>query len=226
MPENDILAEPAEAKRNAALNAKLLKQNSVKLSDLNGKFVVIKEVTDYGDLFVDEGDQVLIFGIVNGNVYHISNDPKKFNDQVADPTKGELVIELDSDKNQINWRQDHIEQQPFESYNSLRSSKYYGDAGYPLLQALEAHVHGTYNISGYDTRLVTAADLVEDLKSNAAPASSAASTPTTPASRAAAAPESTAKSAASSAAKSTASSASSTAKSAASSAAKSSSASK
>ncbi len=42
-----------------------------------------------------------------------------------------------------------------------------------MKQALEAHIHGTYNISGYDTCLVSAAELIADLKDNAS-----ASTPT------------------------------------------------
>ena len=35
-----------------------------------------------------------------------------------------------------------------------------------MLEALEAHIHGTYNIAGYDSRLVTFAELVADLKEN------------------------------------------------------------
>ncbi|MGJ2547980.1 hypothetical protein ACR8G1_22340, partial [Salmonella enterica subsp. enterica serovar Paratyphi A] len=164
-----------EEARNEAENAKLAKQNDVKLADLNNKFVVIKDITDYGDLFVDDGNRALVFGVKDNDIYKLNTSAKYFDEQVADPTQGELVVELDSANNKINWKQDHVEQQPFESFNSLRSSEFIGDAGYPLLQALEAYIHGTYNISGYDTRLVSAADLVADLEDNASASTSASS---------------------------------------------------
>lgn len=180
MSEKQNAAELAEKARKDALIEKIKKAASVKLADLNGKFIVIKDVTDYGDLFNDMGDQALIFGIKDGYVYQIKFD-KDFETNIQDVTKGKLVVYLDAGKSKINWLQDHIEQQPFESFNSLRSSKFVGDAGIPLLEALEAYIHGTYNISGYDTRLVTLADLVADLKetssSAASPAVSKSSTP-------------------------------------------------
>lgn len=171
MSEKQNAAELAEKARKDALIAKIKKSASVKLADLNGKFVVIKNVTDYGDLFNDMGDQALIFGIKDGYVYQIKFD-KDFETNIQDVTKGKLVVYLDAAKSKINWLQDHVEQQPFESFNSLRSSKFVGDAGIPLLEALEAYIHGTYNISGYDTRLVTLADLVADLKETSSSATS------------------------------------------------------
>lgn len=188
MAKIDISAETAEKERKDALNQLLAGQNKVKLADLDKKFVVIKEATDFGGLFEPIAENPLVFGIVSGNIYRIDVHADKFASQVADPTKGVLVVELDQGGKKINWLQDHIEQQPFETFNSLRSSAFTGDAGYPLIQALEAHIHGTYNISGYDSRLVTAAELIANLKENAASASSAAhsATPTsaTPASSA------------------------------------------
>lgn len=181
MSEKQNAAELAEKARKDALIEKIKNTASVKLADLNGKFIVIKDVTDYGDLFNDMGDQALIFGIKDGYVYQIKFD-KDFETNIQDVTKGKLVAYLDADKSKINWLQDHVEQQPFESFNSLRSSKFVGDAGIPLLEALEAYIHGTYNISGYDTRLVTLADLVADLKeTSSSAASSAASKSSTPA---------------------------------------------
>lgn len=157
--------EAAEKKRNDALKELLAKQNDFKLADIDGKFIVIKDVTDSGDIYVDKGDLTLVLGVVNGNVYRLTNKTAEFEAQVADPTKGELVVELDKSNKKINWLQDHVEQQPFETFNSLRTSKYTGDdAGYPLVQAVEAYVHGTFNISGYDTRVVTAAELIADIK--------------------------------------------------------------
>ena len=178
--------EAAEKKRNDALKELLAKQNDFKLADIDGKFIVIKDVTDSGDIYVDKGDLTLILGVVDGNVYRLTNKTADFEAQVADPTKGELVVELDKSNKKINWLQDHVEQQPFETFNSLRTSKYTGDdAGYPLVQAVEAYVHGTFNISGYDTRVVTAAELIADIKDgdaasatpvhSGAPASSAGS---------------------------------------------------
>ena len=160
MAQNDIYAEPAEKARKDALNDLLVKQNDVTLGALKGKYLLIKDVTDYGDLFNDKGDQALAFHIDNsGNIYEV--DLKKFSADSDDNNK--LVVELDAGNTTINWLQDHVEQQPFEAFSSLRSSKYVGDAGYPLVQALEAYIHGTYNISGYDSRLVTKAELVADL---------------------------------------------------------------
>ena len=160
MAQNDIYAEPAEKARKDALNDLLVKQNDFTLDALKGKYLLINDVTDYGDLFNDKGDQALTFHIDNsGNIYEV--DLKKFSADSDNNNK--LVVELDAGNTTINWLQDHVEQQPFEAFSSLRSSKYVGDAGYPLVQALEAYIHGTYNISGYDSRLVTKAELVADL---------------------------------------------------------------
>lgn len=160
MAQNDTYAEPAEKARKDALNSLLAKQNDVTLDALKGNYLLIKDVTDYGDLFNDKGDQALAFHIDStGNIYEVNL--QKFSADSDDNNK--LVVELDASNTKINWLQDHVEQQPFESFSSLRSSKYVGDAGYPLVQALEAYIHGTYNISGYDSRLVTKAELVADL---------------------------------------------------------------
>lgn len=170
-------AELAEKARKDAFVKKVDNLEKITEADLDGNFIVIKDVTDYGDLFASDGDFPLVFGVVTGNIYKLHyNDADKFTAELADPTKGELVVELDKANKKINWLQDHIEQQPFESFNSLRSAKYLGDdAGLPLLDALQAHIHGTYNISGYDTRLVSLADLAADIKK---PASSSTSSST------------------------------------------------
>ena len=138
--------------------------------------MVIKDVTDFGDLFDSRGADALIFGIVGTDIYRLEKL-----EQASDPTKGELVVTTDADKKEIIWKQDHKEQQPFEAYHVLRKSKYIGeDAGQPMLEALQAHIHGTYNISGYDSRLVTFAELVADLKENGEPVSSQPAKPSAP----------------------------------------------
>lgn len=155
-------AEKAEKARNDALRDLILKASKVKAGDLDKKFIVIKDVTDFGNLFDLRGADVLIFGIVGTNIYRLEKL-----EQASDPTKGELVVTTDAVKKEVIWKQDHKEQQPFEAYHVLRKSKYLGeDAGQPMLEALEAHIHGTYNIAGYDSRLVTFAELVADLKEN------------------------------------------------------------
>lgn len=155
-------AEKAEKARNDALRDLIVKASKVKAGDLNKKFIVIKDVTDFGNLFDLRGADVLIFGIVGTNIYRLEKL-----EQASDPTKGELVVTTDAVKKEVIWKQDHKEQQPFEAYHVLRKSKYLGeDAGQPMLEALEAHIHGTYNIAGYDSRLVTFAELVADLKEN------------------------------------------------------------
>ena len=155
-------AEKAEKARNDALRDLIVKASKVKAGDLDKKFIVIKDVTDFGNLFDLRGADVLIFGIVGTDIYRLEKL-----EQASDPTKGELVVTTDAVKKEVIWKQDHKEQQPFEAYHVLRKSKYLGaDAGQPMLEALEAHIHGTYNIAGYDSRLVTFAELVADLKEN------------------------------------------------------------
>ena len=155
-------AEKAEKARNDALRDLIVKASKVKAGDLDKKFIVIKDVTDFGNLFDLRGADVLIFGIVGTNIYRLEKL-----EQASDPTKGELVVTTDAVKKEVIWKQDHKEQQPFEAYHVLRKSMYLGeDAGQPMLEALEAHIHGTYNIAGYDSRLVTFAELVADLKEN------------------------------------------------------------
>lgn len=155
-------AEKAEKARNNALRDLIVKASKVKAGDLDKKFIVIKDVTDFGNLFDLRGADVLIFGIVGTGIYRLEKL-----EQASDPTKGELVVTTDAVKKEVIWKQDHKEQQPFEAYHVLRKSKYLGeDAGQPMLEALEAHIHGTYNIAGYDSRLVTFAELVADLKEN------------------------------------------------------------
>ena len=155
-------AEKAEKARNDALRDLIVKASKVKAGDLDKKFIVIKDVTDFGNLFDLRGADVLIFGIVGTNIYRLEKL-----EQASDPTKGELLVTTDAVKKEVIWKQDHKEQQPFEAYHVLRKSKYLGeDAGQPMLEALEAHIHGTYNIAGYDSRLVTFAELVADLKEN------------------------------------------------------------
>ncbi len=161
-------SEGAEKKRNQAIVDAVNKAGQAKLADLADKFIVIKATTDYGDLFADKGDLPLILAIKGNNVYQLDIAGDKLEAEIADPTKGKLVVELDTVNKRIDWLQDHVEQQPFEAFNSLHSSKYIGDdAGQPLLDAIQNYIRGTFNISGYDSRLVSKAELVADLKDNA-----------------------------------------------------------
>ena len=198
--------EGAEKARKDALLKHIGKLKDVKFADLKDKYVLIKDVTDYGNLFNPKGDEALVFHIAtNGDVYENTFDDK--GKLVTDDSKNKLVITLDAGNNKINWLQDHVEQQPFETFNSLRSSKFIGDAGMPLLEALQHYIHGTYNIAGYDTRLVSLADLANDVQapetpaesttptSSAKPASSAGPASATPAKSDSAASSSAAKSA-------------------------------
>lgn len=162
-------SEGAEKKRNQAIVDAVNKAGKAKLADLADKFIVIKATTDYGDLFADKGDLPLILAIKGNNVYQLDIAGDKLEAEIADPTKGKLVVELDTANKRIDWLQDHVEQQPFEAFNSLHSSKYVGDdAGQPLLDAIQNYIRGTFNISGYDSRLVSKAELVADLKDNGA----------------------------------------------------------
>ena len=162
-------SEGAEKKRNQAIVDAVNKAGQAKLADLADKFIVIKATTDYGDLFADKGDLPLILAIKDNNVYQLDIAGDKLEAEIADPAKGKLVVELDTANKRIDWLQDHVEQQPFEAFNSLHSSKYVGDdAGQPLLDAIQNYIRGKFNISGYDSRLVSKAELVADLKDNGA----------------------------------------------------------
>ena len=130
--------------------------SEVSLATLNGKYIIVTSPTVSGNVYVENGHLNQGFGVVNGEIYHIDFST----DQIKDPTKGDLVVTLDAPNKTIYWRQTHEEQQPYEAWASLHSSKFGGDAGAPLLEALEAYVRGTFNLTGYDTRLVTMADLI------------------------------------------------------------------
>ena len=182
-------SESAEKERNQAIIDAVNTAGKAKLADLTDKFIVIKGVTDYGDLFAPEGDLPLILAIKADGVYKLDIAHDKLEDQIADPTKGKLVVELDSANNQINWLQDHVEQQPFEAFNSLHSSKYIGDdAGQPLLDAIQNYIRGTFNISGYDSRLVSKAELVADLEDSDSSSSAGTGSTTASSSQAASSP--------------------------------------
>jgi hypothetical protein len=182
-------SEGAEKERNQAIIDAVNTAGKAKLADLTDKFIVIKGVTDYGDLFAPEGDLPLILAIKADGVYKLDIAHDKLEDQIADPTKGKLVVELDSANNQINWLQDHVEQQPFEAFNSLHSSKYIGDdAGQPLLDAIQNYIRGTFNISGYDSRLVSKAELVADLEDSDSSSSAGTGSTTASSSQAASSP--------------------------------------
>ena len=184
-------AEQAEQEKNENLTQLIKAVNNVKLADLNNKFVVIKNITDSGNVYVDSADYPQFFGIVGGNVYHVKEN------QFADPTKGKLVVSLDSAKKQVSYKVAHKEDQPYERFNTIRQATYFGEDGQALLQALKAHIVGTYNIHTYDAFLTSVPELNADVKAN-----SAVAQPATPASQPASATSaSSASSAATSSAK-------------------------
>lgn len=153
-------AEQAEQEMKINLTKLIKAVGGVKLADLNNKFVVIKNITDSGNVYVDGGDYPQFFAIVGSNVYHVTEQ------QFSDPTKGKLVITLDSGKKQVSYKVAHKEDQPYERFNTLRQVKYYGDDGQALLQALKAHILGTYNIHTYDAYLTSVPELNADVKAN------------------------------------------------------------
>lgn len=172
-------AEQAEQEMKINLTNLIKAVDGVKLADLNNKFVVIKNITDSGNVYVDGGDYPQFFAIVGGNVYHVTEQ------QFSDPTKGKLVITLDSGKKQVSYKVAHKEDQPYERFNTLRQVSYFGDDGQALLQALKAHILGTYNIHTYDAYLTSVPELNADVKANssASQAPASASTSSQPASQ-------------------------------------------
>lgn len=170
-------AEQAEQEMKINLTNLIKAVGGVNLADLNNKFVVIKNITDSGNVYVDGGDYPQFFAIVGSNVYHVTEQ------QFSDPTKGKLVITLDSDKKQVSYKVEHKEDQPYERFNTLRQVSYFGDDGQALLQALKAHILGTYNIHTYDAYLTSVPELNADVKANssASQAPASASTSSQPA---------------------------------------------
>lgn len=162
-------AEQAEQEMKINLTNLIKAVGGVKLADLNNKFVVIKNITDSGNVYVDGGDYPQFFAIVGSNVYHVTEQ------QFSNPTKGKLVITLDSGKKQVSYKVAHKEDQPYERFNTLRQVSYFGDDGQALLQALKAHILGTYNIHTYDAYLTSVPELNADVKAN----SSASQAPAT-----------------------------------------------
>lgn len=165
-------AEQAEQEMKINLTNLIKAVGGVKLADLNNKFVVIKNITDSGNVYVDGGDYPQFFAIVGSNVYHVTEQ------QFSDPTKGKLVITLDSDKKQVSYKVAHKEDQPYERFNTLRQVSYFGDDGQALLQALKAHILGTYNIHTYDAYLTSVPELNADVKANSSTSQAPASAST------------------------------------------------
>ena len=162
-------AEQAEQEMKINLTNLIKAVGGVKLADLNNKFVVINNITDSGNVYVDGGDYPQFFAIGGSNVYHVTEQ------QFSDPTKGKLVITLDSGKKQVSYKVAHKEDQPYERVNTLRQVSYFGDDGQALLQALKAHILGTYNIHTYDAYLTSVPELNAGVKAN----SSASQAPAT-----------------------------------------------
>ena len=153
-------AEQAEQEKNANLTQLIKAVDSVKLADLNNKFVVIKNITDSGNVYVDSADYPQFFAIVGGYVYHVTEN------QFSDPTKGKLVVALDSSKKSVSYKADHKEDQPYETFNTIRQATYFGEDGQALLQALKAHIVGTYNIHTYDAYIISVPEINADVKAN------------------------------------------------------------
>lgn len=162
-------AKQAEQEMKINLTNLIKAVGSVKLADLNNKFVVIKNITDSGNVYVDGGDYPQFFAIVGSNVYHVTEQ------QFSNPTKGKLVITLDSGKKQVSYKVAHKEDQPYERFNTLRQVSYFGDDGQALLQALKAHILVTYNIHTYDAYLTSVPELNADVKANSSASQAPAS---------------------------------------------------
>lgn len=135
--------------------------NNVTYKDLDGKFVVLQNVSASGDMYNANGAGYLLFAITNNNVYRITYG------EVATPTEGELVVTGDTANKKILWAQDHDTENSYavpndSVYSGYEQSAYYGnDLGYPLLVALDEHIKGTYNIVNYDPNIVTQEQLLE-----------------------------------------------------------------
>ena len=74
------------------------------------------------------------------------------------------VVAYDVTNKTVTWARDHQEQRPFEPDFITHIDKV-GDSepAQAMLSALQAYIKGTYNLSGYDSRLISLKDFAHNL---------------------------------------------------------------
>lgn len=199
--------EEAIKAKNDALVADLNKVSKLKWADLKNNLILIKEVTDYDgvtepiisvgsakEAYVPQEHALMFYAREAGATQYeldwveVSDDYGKGKDSVIN-VPGLLyrkaVVAYDVTNKTVTWARDHQEQQPFERDFVTHVDKV-GDSepAQAMLSALQAYIKGTYNLSGYDSRLISYKDFAHNIvtlgsTTDSNPTSSSASAPTT-----------------------------------------------
>lgn len=199
--------EEAIKAKNDALVADLNKAGKLKWADLKNNLILIKEVTDYDgvtepiisvgsakEAYVPQEHALMFYAReASATQYEldwveVSDDYGKGKDSVIN-VPGLLyrkaVVAYDVTNKTVTWARDHQEQQPFERDFVTHVDKV-GDSepAQAMLSALQAYIKGTYNLSGYDSRLISYKDFAHNIvtlgsTTDSNPTSGSASAPTT-----------------------------------------------
>lgn len=205
MDYNAKTEEAIKAKKEA-LKADLTKVAGLKWADIKNNLVVIKEVTDYDGVtepIVPVGkskqsyvpqEHALLFYAREASATQYEFDWVEISDvygkdkdaiiNVPGLLYRKTVVAYDVTNKTVTWARDHQEQQPFELDFTTHVDKV-GDSepAQAMLSALEAYIKGTYNLSGYDSRLISYKDFANNvlkLASTATEPSGGASSPVDP----------------------------------------------
>lgn len=185
MDYNAKTEEAIKAKKEV-LKADLTKVAGLKWADLKNNLVVIKEVTDYDGVtepIVSVGkskqayvpqEHALLFYAREASATQYEFDWVEISDIYGKDKDAVLnipgllyrkaVVVYDATNKTVTWARDHQEQQPFEPDFTTHIDKT-GDSepAQAMLSALQAYIKGTYNLSGYDSRLISLKDFAHDL---------------------------------------------------------------
>lgn len=199
--------EEAIKAKNDALVADLNKAGKLKWADLKNNLILIKEVTDYDgvtepiisvgfakEAYVPQEHALMFYAREAGATQYeldwveVSDDYGKGKDSVINVPGllyRKVVVAYDVTNKTVTWARDHQEQQPFERDFVTHVDKV-GDSepAQAMLSALQAYIKGTYNLSGYDSRLISYKDFAHNIvtlgsTTDSNPTSSSASAPTT-----------------------------------------------
>lgn len=185
MDYNAKTEEAIKAKKEA-LKADLTKVADLKWADLKNNLVAIKEVTDYAGVtepIVSVGkskqayvpqEHALLFYAREASATQYEFDWVEISDIYGKDKDAVLnipgllyrkaVVVYDATNKTVTWARDHQEQQPFEPDFITHIDKV-GDSepAQAMLSALQAYIKGTYNLSGYDSRLISLKDFAHNL---------------------------------------------------------------
>lgn len=191
MDYNAKTEEAIKAKKEALI-ADLTKVAGMKWADLKNNLVVIKEVTDYDGVtepIVSVGkskqayvpqEHALLFYAREASATQYEFDWVEISDDYGQGKDAVLnipgllyrkaVVVYDVTNKTVTWARDHQEQQPFELDFTTHIDKV-GDSepAQAMLLALEAYIKGTYNLSGYDSRLISLKDFANNVVNNISP---------------------------------------------------------